>query len=174
MSYKLTIDVNLMKAEPVVDGMETLKRWKEEGKVELIDSDPPKVATPAAYGWPGAPPKPPENKPTWGARKPRSKKMSDSGNATFKSVAAVLFPGKDSQKLHMGEINEVTHLIRHHASKNEIFVTVTNSYLEGGRRDLLKHYFGIVAMTPTETVKTLSEMEGWKESEGKKSKAKKK
>lgn len=162
MTYKITVDVNLMNAETAVPGMETLKRWKDEGKLDLLEADPPRTAKAPAYGWPGAPPKPKETQSSWGEPKRRPKKMAESGSANFKSVASVLFPSKDPQKLNMGEINNVAHLIQHHISKNEIFVTGNSrDFIEGGRRDLLKVCFGIIAMTPEEAVKMLGEIQGW-------------
>lgn len=157
--YKLTIDVNLMAAGLKLDAMDTLKRWEAEGKIQLLEADPPKTA---AYGWPGAAPQPPPVAPApWGRQRRRLKKSEESGNASFKSVAAVLFPGKDPWKLNMSEVNNVAHLIRHHSTKNDIFVTNNSTFLEGGRREVLKSYFGITAMNPDEVVRWLEHSDGW-------------
>ena len=161
-----------MLADPELPAMATLKRWTSEGKLELIESNPPKVAT--AYGWPGAAPKPAQDKSGRGFQKGRPGKITESGKATFESVASVLFPRKNSQKLQMNEINDIIHLIRHHASQNEIFVTGNLiSFINDGRREQLKSYFDVVAMTPEETVQRLHEVEGWSIAAGKKDKTKK-
>ena len=175
MTYKLTLDTNLMAAELNVPGMDTLKRWQDEGKIELSEADRAKVDKNPAFGWPGAAPKPqPQMKPKWGSPKGRSGKMAESGNANFSTVAAVLFPSKDPHKLNMTEINNVAHLIKHHSSKNELFLTLNEGVLETARRERLKTSFGIVAMTPEEAVQTLGELEGWTAVGGKKTaKAKK-
>ncbi len=163
MSYKLTIDANLMDQNLNVLGMEQLKKWKASGHLDFVVAD---QAAPKkeAYGWPGAPPKPPEpSKSNWSKRsKAGLGKIADSGKACFTSVAAILFSGKDPQKLSMGEINNIAHLIKHHSSKNEIFVTGnTKSFIEDGRRERLKNSFGIIVMTPAETVQMLGKMENW-------------
>jgi hypothetical protein len=162
VTYKLTIDINLLDVDPKVPAITTLKRWKEEGKIDLIEAEGNNVKRPQAYGWPGAPPKPVEENRGRGNLRVRPKKDSASG-PNFKNVAAVLFPHKDSQKLNMSEINDVAHLIKHHDSKNEIFVTKNNKdFIDEGRRELLRSYFGVVAMTPEEAVDMLSKTEGWK------------
>jgi hypothetical protein len=160
--YKLTLDVNLMEPSVTVPGMDVLRRWKEEGKVDLIEANRPQVVREPAYGWPGAPAKPVERNPNQRGGKRRSGKMNESGNANFKSIAAVLFPSKDHLKLSMAEINNVAHLIRHHLVKNEIFVTANKKdFIEEGRRDRLKSNFGIVIMTPEEVIEALCELQGW-------------
>ena len=161
MIYKLTIDGYLLTAEDPSKAMKTLKRWKEEGKVELVDVDPPKTAREQPYGWPGAPPKPPSPYPQRNMSRGRLKK-DEPGSPGFKGIASVLFPHKDPQKLSMTEINDVAHLLIHHASKNELFVTPNQGFIDGGKRERLKTAFGIIAMTPDEAVSMLSEMEGWK------------
>ncbi len=159
MNYKITIDVNLMYAEPVVPAMETLKRWEKEGKVVLVEAEPPRGDRSPSYGWPGSPPKPQAPH----RNGPRGRMKKEAGSLDFKGVAAVLFPQKDSQKLSMGEVNNVAHLIKHHSSKNEMFVTHNaKDFIESGRRERLKASFGVIAMTPEETVTMLSEMECWK------------
>ena len=162
MNYKLTIDVNLMHVDPKLPPIDKLKKWKEEGKLDLIEAEPSKnTEREPAFGWPGAAPKPPENR---FARNNRGRPKKDPSSGTnFKRVAAVLFPHKDSQKLNMSEINDVAHLIQHHTSKNELFITCNGkNFIESGKRELLKSYFGVIAMTPDEAVAMLSKMEGWK------------
>jgi hypothetical protein len=163
MNYKLTIDVNLMHTETKQPAMDTLRRWKEEGKIDLIEADPPKSAREPAYGWPGAPPKAnPDTRFGRAGTRGRPKKESGSG-PNFKGVASVLFPNKDPLKLNMAEINNVAHLLKHHGSKNELFITANlKDFIDGGRRELLKSHFGVVAMTPVEAVDMLKEIEGWK------------
>jgi len=169
VTYKLTIDVNLMDAALNVPGVETLKRWKEEGKVDLLEAGKPSAPKAAPYTWPGASPQ------SFPSSKFRHSKMKDSGAANFGSLAAILFPSKDPHKLTMTEINQVAHLIMHHSSKNEIFVTGNRLVIDNGRRERLKAAFGILAMDPEECVKTLAEMQGWEvaasKSSGKGSKA---
>ena len=163
LNYKLTIDVNLMDTELNIPAMNTLKRWKEEGKLDLIEADGRGAPKKEVYTWPGAPKSTePAEKPAWKGGKARSGKMNESGKANFKSVAAVIFPGKDPMKLNLKEINNVAHLIKHHSVKNEIFVAAKESeFITSGRRDLLKSYFGIIVMTPDEAVEALTELQGW-------------
>jgi len=163
MQYKITIDINLMHAAPNIPGMDTLKRWMSEGKIELIEAEPPKVEKAIPYGWPGAPPKPVESRDPRLRGGRRIIKKDPPGGASFKGVAAVLFPQKDAQKLNMGEINDVAHMVKHHISKNEIFVTHNRKdFIEEGKRTALKSAFGIVAMTPAEAVEMLTKIESWK------------
>ena len=153
MKYKITVDINLMHENPAIPAMDTLKRWVGEGKLELIESEPPRLV-------PGAPPKapPPKVDTRWGTRTRVAKELP--GAVKFKNVAAVLFPKKDSQKLDMSEINDVARLVKHHGSRNEIFVTNNQNFLE--MRDSLKAAYGTVTMTPQEVVGSLSSIEGWK------------
>ncbi len=158
VTYKLTVDINLMHETAPIAAMDKLKRWKSEGKIDLIEASPPREA---AFSWPGTPPKY-SNNPRDNRSRGRVKK-EPSGGPNFKTVAAVLFPNKDSQKLSMTEINDVAHLVKHHSSKNEFFVTHNlKDFIEGGKRERLKNSFGIIAMTPAEAVETLSKIEGWK------------
>jgi hypothetical protein len=155
VTYKLTVDVNLMDAALKIGGMDTLRKWKEEGKVDLLEAGKPSAPKAAPYTWPGATPQ------SFPSSKFRHSKMKDSGAANFGSLAAILFPSKDPHKLTMTEINQVAHLIMHHSSKNEIFVTGNRLVIDNGRRERLKAAFGIVALDPEETVRTLCEMQGW-------------
>lgn len=155
MTYNLTIDKNLMDHADWATSMATLKRWKAEGKVALIEADG--AAKPAAYGWPGAPPK---AAPSTGRGR---HKVKSKGNVAFREVAAAVFPHKDAQKLDMGEINGVAHLLQHLNSHNEFFVTSNlKDFIADGKRDRLKGSFGIIALTPDEAVKVISNIEGWK------------
>ncbi len=153
MIYKLTVQGGLLEIGDDATAMKTLKRWREEGKVDLIDTNPPRDAV--------APVRKPETDGS-GRRRVNNRRASDSGKVSFKAVAAAIYPGKDPLKLDMAEINSVAHLIKHHTSKNEIFVTAdVKSFIAEGRRELLKAQFGILAMTPEETVQALSELQGW-------------
>lgn len=150
-----------MHQESPLAEIETLKRWKTEGKIELVEAAAPR-GTPRepTYGWPGATQNvPPGNR---GKRRGYLKK-EPAGGVNFNSVAAVLFPGRNAQKLSMSEINDIAHLVKHHGSKNEIFVTANSrDFIDGGKRDRLKASFGILAMAPIEVVEMLSSIEGWK------------
>lgn len=162
MTYKLTIDVNMMQTEEKNRAMETLKRWGAEGKIELVEADRAKVERDPATGWPGAPSKPMDFRGHRSTMRSRPSK-SEAGGPTFKGVAGVLFPHKDPQKLNMGEVNSVAHLMKHHSSKNELFITMNaKDFIEEGRRESLKAQFGVVTLTPEEAVTMLTEMEGWK------------
>lgn len=163
MQYKLTIDINLVHEAESIPAMDTLKRWKAEGKVELIEAEPPRVERDAAQVRPGA------STASNDARDPRQRggrriiKRDPSHGANFRGIAAVLFPHKDPQKLSMLEINDVAHMVKHHSSKNELFVTHNlKDLIEEGKRERLKSGFGIIAMTPEEAVEMLSKIEGWK------------
>lgn len=157
MNYKLTIDVNLMDEGSKIPAMDTLKRWKREGKIELIEAAPSQNAS---YGWPGSTIR------TSPSRDPRGRtrmKKDPPGSPNFKTVAGVLFPSKDFLKLNMGEINDVAHLVKHCVNKNEFFITVNmKDFIESGRRETLKQSLGIIAMTPDEVVEALAKIEGWK------------
>jgi hypothetical protein len=159
IKYRLTLDTSLTKDASQIPAMGVLQRWKSEGKVDFLEASP---EVKEVYGWPGAAPVPPGQRDFDGKRR-HFKKQPTVGGVNFKSIAAVLFPHRPSDKLDMGEINQVAHLIKHHGNKNEIFVTKnTVSYIEGGRRERLKSSFGILVMTPEDTVQMLSEMESWK------------
>lgn len=160
MNYKLTIDINLMHEDPKIPAMDALKRWKSEGKIALIEAAPPRVEPTAR---PSLPEVPPKAVATGFRGKSRTRiNKQPAGAVSFKAVAAVLFPQKDSQKLNMGELNDVAHLVKHHGSKNEFFVTHNRQdFIEGGRRERLKASFGIIALSPEEAVALLSGIEGW-------------
>lgn len=165
MTYKLTIDSDLMNAKEKLPAVNLLVKWKGEGKLDLIETDPVKTADDPRnpkQGWPGAPPQKEEKTlPAWRGRR-GAPKPGAGATIKFADVASVLFPGKNSQKLSMTDINQVARIIRHHTSKNEIFVTgAPDLFITGGRREHLKRVFGIIAMTAEETVKSLREMEGW-------------
>ncbi len=155
--YKLTIDIGLMTEGISSASMAKLLKWKEAGLVELIEAGAVKKTEPVA-----PPPKPtPARQPYQGSNRGRSTPIAGSGNATFKTLAGILFPDRDSAKLRMSEINNVVYLIKHHSTKNDIFVTAnTKNYIENGHQERLKSAFGILAMTPEETVRTLSKMVG--------------
>jgi hypothetical protein len=163
MATKITIDMNLMEPGLGIPAMDTLRRWKDEGKIELVEADRAAAVKEQPYNWPGAPPKREESsEKVWKGGRGRSGKMQESGKANFKSIASILFPGKDPLRLNMGEINGVAHLIRHHLIKSEIFVTGNaKDFIEGGRREVLRSHFGIVVMTPDEAVQMLAEANGW-------------
>ena len=157
MNYKLTIDKNLMHEGSTIPAMDTLKRWRTEGKIELIEAEPPKVEVTTAYDWPGAPLRPAAPVRDSRAWSRARVKKEPPGGLSFKMVASVLFPLRDSQKLDMGEINDVVHLVKHHFRKNELFITHNiEGFIEGGKRESLRASFGIVAMTPDEAVLSLS------------------
>jgi len=148
MRYKLTIDRNLTNCSPELQAVSTLKRWKAEGKLNLIEAE----AKANLFS---------EKR----ALKPwqRGPSKAGAGKAKFDHVASVLFPSRNVQKLNMLEINDVAHMIKHHGSGNEIFVTGnTENFIDGGRRERLKAVLGVIAMTPDEAVRMLSEIEGWK------------
>ena len=163
MNYKLTIDSNLLHETTKIPSIDVLKRWKSEGKIELVEADAAKAKSEPAYGWPGSPPRPINTtRDPRGGNRGHVKKES-AGKANFKALSSVLFPGKDSQRLNMGEINNVAHLVKHSISKNEFFVTHNlKDYITGGKREVLRGSFGIVTVTPDEAVDMLKKLEGWK------------
>jgi hypothetical protein len=164
MSYKLTIDKDLMHKVPPPQGIDVLKRWETEGKLALIEAEPSTKGKPTAdnEGWfklnnrADAPP--------GGAKILRRIPSKVAAvRVTFARMATILFPHRDTQKLNMTEINDVAHMVKHHGSGNELFVTGnSDSFIKGGRRELLKASFGVIAMTPEEAVRMLTEIEGWK------------
>lgn len=162
MTYKLTIDVDLMEAVPDVPGMAILKQWKEEGRIGLVDAAASKSLRQPVYTWPGAPtPLKSDNKPMWG-RRHQAVIIKKSGKADVKSISAILFPNTDHSRLNMDQINSVAHLLKHHSTKNEIFVTLNKKdFIDEGRREILQAQLGIVVMTPEETVQSLRKLQGW-------------
>ncbi len=157
VTYKLTLDVDLTQPEVKVEGMDQLKKWQSEAKIELYEANVNKDKKPEGT------PAPVERK-MYG-RDPRrpSAKKDQSGKADFRSVAAIIFPSRDPLKLNINEINNVAHVIKHHANKYEIFVTANEKvFIENGRREKLKGAFGILTMTPVEAVRMLGQMQGWK------------
>lgn len=162
MSYKLTIDINLMQEEAKTSSMGVLKRWKSEGKIELIEAVRPRSERDVGYGWPGSPPKPPPSKRVRKSPWKTQDKVKD-GGVNFRSISSILYPTKDSQKLDLGEMNNVTHLMKHHERKNEFFITQNlKDFIESGKQDRLRSTYGIVIMTPDEVVGALTHLEGWK------------
>lgn len=160
--YKLTVDVGVLDSANQTVSVGTLQRWQTQGRVELVPAERSREAreADAPYNWPGAP----KRKPSWRGGKRGSSLQKESGGANFRTVAAILFPGKDPLRLAMGEINNIAHLIRHHSIHHEVFVTVNRQgFIDDGRRDGLKSAFGIVIMTPDETVAMLKELQGWKD-----------
>lgn len=154
MNYKLTIDRNLG-TENSTQSMDKLRAWMKEGKIQFVEAHTLQQ-TNASYNWPGLPPRGPDRGPSKYKPKPK-------GSSTFREIASILFPARDSQKLAMGEVNEVAHLVQHIDSKNEFFITLnTKSFINDGKRERLKRSFGVIAMTPDEVVATLSQIEGWK------------
>jgi len=157
MTYKLTIDNNLLENEASIPAMAVLKRWMSEGKIELIDARA--VRTESSF----APVSIEDARSMKRERLIRRSRAISAGVVTFRSVAGIIFPNRDSQKLSMAEINDVAHLMKHHTSKNELFVTENASaFIEAGKREKLKESLGIIALTSAEAVKMLSEIEGWK------------
>lgn len=71
-------------------------------------------------------------------------------------MSAVLFPLRDPQRLNMNEINDVTHLLRHHTLGHTIFVTTNaQNFIVEGKRERLHSLFKILVLTPEETVVAL-------------------
>jgi hypothetical protein len=153
---KLTMDIGLTNGVSDCAFMKRLFRWKEAGLVELVEAQPGRKTVPEAA--PARTPAPFARRSSVAglSTRGRSTPIAGSGQATFKSLAGILFPGRDSAKLRMQEINEVVYLIRHHSIQNDIFVTNTRHYIDDGHQERLKSAFGIVAMTPKETVAALS------------------
>ena len=161
VNYNLTIDANLMHVEPKLPAMGTLERWNSEGKIVLVEAEPRLGASQPDSAWPRSPSG--FAQASQHQRNIRGPvKRAPAGAKSFKEFAAVLFPYKDPQKLNMGEVNDVAHLVRHHTSKNEMFITGNlKGFIDSGRRELLKAVFGIVTMTPEEATEMLSKKENW-------------
>ncbi len=149
---KLTVDVGLMGQQANDTFVQKLQGWMAAGLVEVHQAGAAPKAAPVA-----PPPEPmPKKTSFFSASKGRSTPITGSGSATFKSIAAILFPGRDSTKLSMGEINNVVYLIKHHSMKNQIFVTTSDCYISKARQQDLKSYHGIVTMTPEQAVTELT------------------
>lgn len=144
----LTLQGGLLREPELQPSLKILKSWEEEGKVELFETDRLKesAATQALAAVP--------TKPAHPRYKPKRK--ADSGAVSFQRVSAVLFPGRDTHRLNMTEINYVSHLISHHNSHRSIFVTAnTGEFIDQGKRQRLLAAFKIVVYTPEETVEIL-------------------
>ena len=151
MVHKLTLDGGLLRGAVLLPAVHTLKQWEAEGKVELFESDRAKETNPKSV-WLGP------KRPYWSA-KTGFKKKAELGPLSFQSVATVIFPGKDPIRLNMAEINEVAHILRHHALGRSIFVT-TNAvdFITNGKREHLQAAFNILVLTPDETVDALKQV----------------
>lgn len=156
ITYKLTIDVDLMLPELKNTAMDQLKKWQSEEKIELFEANVSKGKKSGGIATPS-------ERKMYGRDTRRPAKKDQSGTADFRNVAAIIFPTRDPLKLNINEINNVAHIIKHHANKHEIFVTANEKvFIENGRREKLKGAFGIITMTPVEAVRTLSQLQGWK------------
>ncbi len=152
MNYKLTLDLRL--EDGYSKDMSVLRRWMTEEKVVLVEVNRGSAPKAVAYGWPGSPPKPVNTSKF---------KSKSSNNAVFREVAAIVFPYQDCQKLNLTQTNLVAGIVQHLTSKNEFFVTANlKEYILEGKRERLKGSFGVIAVTPQEVVKVLSDMHGWK------------
>lgn len=164
MNYKLTIDRNLMDLSPEPQPLGTLKRWKTEGKLELVEAEPTLRGhlSPDNSAW-FVLNKKEDTKSSPKTSWQRMPSKLAAGKIKFAQVASILFPRRDTQRLNMTEVNDVAHMVKHHGSGNELFVTGNKeNFIDGGRRELLKASFGVIAMTPEEAVRMLSEIEGWR------------
>ena len=145
MAYKLTLDGGLLDAKVLLPAVRTLKEWQNDGKVELFRAD-------RASGVPAIPSPAP-----MGGRSRAHPRKIDSGGVSFARVSGVLYPHRDTHRLSMSEINDVTHLMVHHTTKHPIFVTTNQNFIDRGKREHLKVAFQIVVMTPQEVVTMLEE-----------------
>lgn len=158
-TYRLTIDVDLM-GKDKLSAMSTLKRWNSEGKVELIEAVRPKPEYQASAWSTISQPEAKTFKKNW--RRKSAPKESSKG-VNFRTVASVLYPTKDSQKLELAEMNNVAHLVKHHERQCEFFVTGNlKDFIESGKQGRLKASYGINAVSADELVDLLKEKEGWK------------
>ena len=146
MEYKLTIDQNLMHED--CKPMGVLKRWKNEGKIDLRDASRPQGYIDVSDSSNG--------------KVKRRSGRGHPGGENFKAIASIVFPQKDPTKLELWEYNEVVHLSKHHERKNEFFVTRnTKIFVEDGKRERLKEVFGILIVSPEEVVELITKMQGW-------------
>lgn len=159
MNYKLTFDVGLKYAASPLPAITTLKAWETEGKIEIFEAGRTKETV--TGGWPGQIPTGITAKPRFGRGRPAPKKNAVS-TAMFNQMSSLLFPNRDVHKLPMGQLNDVSHLLRHQSLGHSIFVTANmNTFIEQGKRERLQTAFAIVVMTPDEVVAMLKEKEGW-------------
>ena len=153
MVYKVTLDGGLLRTPVLLPAIQTLKAWEAEGKIELFESDRSKEVK-IASGWPGAP------KPVGFSRRVRTTKRAEPGGLSFQRIAAILFPCRDPHRLNMTEVNDVTHLIRHHALGHSFFVTTNvRDFIADGKRERIKAISKIMILTPEEAVALLKESE---------------
>jgi hypothetical protein len=147
MITKITLDFSLLEAPPSL-AISTLSNWTREGKIIASEASAATCPTTEANVRLNV------GNPFY--RKPR---MFESGKATFRNLACLLFPGKDPNKLRMNEINDVVHLIKHHANQHSIFVTSRSVFLARETRRLLRENFEIWVAAPEEAVTLIQAME---------------
>lgn len=155
MIPKITLDGGLLRASVLLPAVRVLRAWEAAGKVELFESDRAKAAPTAAW----APPSPSRGR--FPARARVARKSSASGGASFQSFSSVLFPSRDPQRLNIGEVNDVAHLLRHHSLGHSLFVTTNvDNFIADGKREKLLAAFKLIVLTPDEAVQVLEQSDG--------------
>jgi len=149
MSCTLTLDEGLMAGEDSLAAVRTLKHWEAEGRIQLFGTDPPKDAVSVPFN----------ARRARTERRPGPYRMTTrpgAGSSPFQRISAVLFPNRDCQRLNMGEINDVAHLVLHLTRGHNFFVTTNvRAFIAEGKRELLRAAFQIEVLTPDEAVNAL-------------------
>jgi len=158
MVYSVTLDGGLLREHTLLPAVRKLKDWAAQGKIRLFETDRADDSVSVSKsGWPGEQ----RARPSRGHR---SLKKMDSAGASFQRIAAVLFPVRDPNRLSMTEINDVTHLLRHHSLGHSLFVTTNErNFISEGKRERLQAAFNIAVVTPDEAVRFLTASESWSE-----------
>lgn len=163
---RVTIDTNCLnaygRAPPSVG---VIERWAAEGKIERRGTE--RLLHEARYGEKARAKA--RAMPNVGEPMVLDVSFFDSGaylpekaEPSFAQIASILFPGMDVSALAQNEVNDVMHLLAHHDSGGDIFVTGdVKDFIAAPRRDLLRERWGIFVMTPDEAVAHLRALHQW-------------
>lgn len=146
--FTLTIDCGLMRESNPVPAVVKLRRWEEQGKIVIFESDRAKSTGPRA-------PAPATTRRTSWISRPRPTKST--GRINFRNISAILFPCRDPLRLNINEINDISRLLHHHNLERSIFVT-TNSqnFIEYGKQASLAS-MKLIVLTPDEAVRVIED-----------------
>ena len=88
--------------------------------------------------------------------------LTEKAEPAFAQIASILFPGIDVVALAQNEVNDVMHMLAHHDSGGDIFVTGDlKDFIAATRRISLRDRWGIIVMTPDEAVAHLRALHQW-------------
>lgn len=134
MILRVTLDQSRIEEMRGLPAFRELKNCENKGRVKIFD---------------------PHASPTSGKveRRPAPWEKRASMGQLFQQIAALLFPNQDTKRLSMPQINCVAHLVNHHQSGREIFVTTNEAdFILHGKQARLQAVLKIVVLTPAEAV----------------------